>query len=136
MNKLKIGDKAHRTKKITKKDIELFSEITGDRQALHYNQDLAKRLGYKSPIAQGGVITGVFNAIVAHQLPGEGSVFLNVNWNFRHAVFIGDLIKGEVEVLSVRNDKPITLLKTTITNQEGVVCVDGTALVYKRDLIK
>ncbi|HSW88022.1 MAG TPA: MaoC family dehydratase [Candidatus Saccharimonadales bacterium] len=134
MNKLKIGDKASLSKKITKKDIELFSEITGDRQALHYDEELAKRLGYNSPIAQGGVITGVFNAIVAHQLPGEGSVFLNVNWNFRQAVCIGDTIAGEVEVLSVRIDKPIIELKTTIINQDGVICVEGTALVYKRDL--
>lgn len=134
MKKLKTGDKAHLSKKITKKDIELFSEITGDRQALHYDDELAKKLGYNAPIAQGGVITGVFNAIVAHQLPGDGSVFLNVNWNFRQAVCIGDTITGEVEVLSVRDDKPITQLKTTITNQDGVICVDGTALVYKRDL--
>ena len=134
MSNIKIGDKATLKKEITKKDIELFTEITGDKQKLHYDDVLAKRLGYRAPIAQGGVITGVFNALVAHHLPGEGSVFLNTNWNFRQAVCIGDIITGEVEVVTVREDKPIFLLKTTIKNQDGVVCVEGTALVYKRDL--
>ena len=100
----------------------------------HTGRPLAARLGYPAPLAQGGVITGVFNAIVAHDLPGPGSVFLNVNWNFRRAVCIGDTITGEVEVLSVRADKPIVELRTTVTNQDGAVCLDGTALVYRRPL--
>ncbi len=131
---VQVGQRASRTKTITERDIALFTEMTGDHQALHYDQALAERLGYRAPLAQGGVITGIFNAIVAHDLPGEGSVFLNVNWNFRHAVCIGDTITGEVEVLSVREDKPIVRLKTTVTNQDGTVCLDGEALVYRRPI--
>ncbi len=134
MEGIAVGMRAARTKQITRRDIELFTEITGDRQALHYDQALAERLGYPAPLAQGGVITGIFNAIVAHDLPGPGSVFLNVNWNFRQAVCIGDEITGEVEVLAVREDKPIVRLKTTVTNQHGVVCLDGEVLVYRRPI--
>lgn len=131
---IKVGQRASRSKRIERRDIELFTELTGDHQALHYDQALAERLGYSAPLAQGGIITGIFNAIVAHDLPGAGSVFLNVNWNFRHAVCIGDEITGEVEVLSVREDKPITRLRTTVTNQDGVVCLDGEALIYRRPI--
>lgn len=134
MNNIHVGQKASRKKTMTKHDVELFTQLTGDKQALHYDESLAKRLGYRAPIVQGGVITGIFNAIVAHDLPGPGSVFLNVNWNFRKAVCIGDTITGAVEVLSVRSDKPIVELKTTITNQEGDTVLDGTALVYIRKL--
>ena len=42
----------------------------------------------------------------------------------------GDTITAEVEVLEVREDKPIARLRTTITNQDGTVVLDGTALVY------
>src|SRR3954468_14408683 len=117
MSTIQVGQRASRTKRIEQRDIELFTELTGDHQALHYDQALAERLGYAAPLAQGGVITGIFNAIVAHDLPGAGSVFLNVNWNFRQAVCIGDEITGEVEVLSVRDDKPLIRLRTTVTNQ-------------------
>lgn len=134
MESIKVGQRASRQKQLERRDVELFSELTGDRQALHYDEALAARLGFPAPIVQGGVITGSFNAIVAHQLPGPGSVFLNVNWNFRSAVYIGDTITGEVEVLSVREDKPIVALRTIITNQEGIVCLEGTALVYKRQI--
>lgn len=134
MKQLKVGQKASRSKTMTQHDVELFTELTGDHQSLHYDKDLAKRLGHPAPLVQGGVITGIFNAIVAHDVPGEGSVFLNVNWNFRHAVCIGDTVTAEVEVVSIREDKPIVELKTTITNQDNVTCLDGTALVYIRNL--
>jgi acyl dehydratase len=126
--------KASRKKTMSRRDVELFSELTGDRQALHYDEVLAKKLGHPAPLVQGGVITGLFNAIVAHDLPGEGSVFLNVNWNFRKAICIGDTVIAEVEVLAVREDKPIIQLKTTIHNQHKELCLDGTALIYIRDI--
>jgi hypothetical protein len=43
----------------------------------------------------------------------------------------GDVITARVVVTSVRDDKPITTLATTITNQDGVVVLDGTAVVWR-----
>jgi acyl dehydratase len=76
------------------------------------------------------VTSGLLNAVVAEDLPGPGSVFLHVDWSFRAPVMPGDEITAEVEVLEMRADKPITKLRTTITNQLGTVVLDGTALVY------
>ena len=39
-------------------------------------------------------------------------------------------ITAEVEVLEAREDKPITRLRTTVSNQDGTVVLDGTALVW------
>ena len=58
-------------------------------------------------------------------------MFLHVDWSFRAPVRPGDRITAEVEVLAVRDDKPISTLRTTITNQDGVVVLDGRALVYR-----
>ena len=71
---------------------------------------------------------------VAEDLPGPGSVFLHVDWSFRAPVRPGDEITAEAEVLAVRDDKPICTLRTTITNQDGTVVLDGTALVYREPL--
>jgi len=76
------------------------------------------------------VTTGLLNAVVAEDLPGPGSVFLRVEWDFRAPVRPGDEITAEVEVLAVRSDKPITTLRTTITNQDATVVLDGNALVW------
>jgi len=83
---------------------------------------------------QGGATPGLLNAVVAEELPGPGSVFLHVDWNFRAPVHPGDEITAEVEVLEIRADKPLTTLRTTIVNQDGVVVLDGTALVWTEQL--
>jgi acyl dehydratase len=57
-----------------------------------------------------------------------------VDWSFRAPVRPGDVITAEVEVLELRVDKPISTLRTTITNQDGVVVLEGTALVYREPL--
>jgi acyl dehydratase len=79
---------------------------------------------------QGGVTTAILNAVVAEDLPGPGSVFLNVTWDFRAPVRPGDTITGEVEVVDVRHDKPITRLRTRVVRDDGVVAVEGTAVCY------
>ena len=125
-----VGDKASRTRLVRSEDIALFTELTGDRNPLHYDEELAARSRFGGLIVQGGVPSGLLNAVVAEDLPGPGSVFLHVNWSFSAPVKPGDEITAEVEVVEAREDKPITTLRTTITNQEGPVVLDGTALVW------
>jgi acyl dehydratase len=129
-----VGQTARRTRTITARDIELFTEMTGDRNPLHYDAAVASASRFGGIIVQGGVTSGLLNALVAEDLPGPGSVFLHVDWNFRAAVRPGDSITAEAEVLELRDDKPICRLRTTITNQDGTVVLDGTALVYREPL--
>ncbi len=125
-----VGDKASRSRRVRAEDILLFTELTGDRNPLHYDEEAAASSRFGGLIVQGGVTSGLLNAVVAEDLPGPGSVFLHVDWSFKAPVRPGDEITAEVEVLEARADKPITRLRTTITNQEGTVVLDGTALVW------
>jgi acyl dehydratase len=129
-----VGDTARRTRTIRARDIELFTELTGDRNPLHYDSELASRSRFGGLIVQGGVTSGLLNAVVAEDLPGPGSVFLHVDWSFKSPVRPGDTITAEVEVLEARRDKPLTKLRTTITNQDGTVVLDGSALVWTEPL--
>jgi acyl dehydratase len=131
---MNVGDVARRTRTITARDIELFTEMTGDRNPLHYDERAASASRFGGIIVQGGVTSGLLNALVAEDLPGPGSVFLHVDWSFRAAVQPGDEITAEAEVIEVRADKPICRLRTTITNQDGTTVLDGTALVYREPL--
>ena len=101
---------------MTERDIELFTELTGDRNPLHYDEEAAARSRFGGLIVQGGVTSGLLNAVVAEDLPGPGSVFLHVDWSFKAPV------------------RPLTRLRTTIVNQEGTVVLDGTALVWTEPL--
>ena len=134
--RVQVGDKASRSRKVTTRDIELFTEMTGDRNPLHYDAELAEASRFGGLIVQGGVTSGLLNALVAEDLPGPGSVFLHVDWSFRAPVRPGDEITASAEVLEVRPDKPICTLRTTITNQDGTVVLEGTALVYREPLAR
>jgi acyl dehydratase len=129
-----VGQTARRSRAVSPRDIELFTELTGDRNPLHYDEEAAARSRFGGIIVQGGVTTGLLNAVVAEDLPGPGSVFLHVDWSFKAPVRPGDELTAEVEVLEARTDKPISRLRTTITNQEGTIVLDGTALVWSEPL--
>jgi acyl dehydratase len=128
---MKPGSIAQRTRVVSQRDIELFTELTGDRNPLHYNEELAAATRFGGLIVQGGVTSGLLNAVVAEDLPGPGSVFLRVAWNFLAPVRPGDEITAEVEVLEVHATKPVFRIRTTITNGDGVVVLDGDAHVYR-----
>ena len=128
------GDTASRSRTVRSEDIEHFAAATGDRNPLHFDEERATRSRFGGIIVQGGVTSGLLNAVVAEDLPGPGSVFLHVDWNFKAPVKPGDRITATVEVLEARQDKPITRLDTSITNQDDITVLDGTALVWTEPL--
>lgn len=129
-----VGQKAALTRTVTQEDIELFTAISGDHNPLHYDEELARATQFGGIIVQGGITSAILNAVVAEKLPGPGTVFLHVDWNFRAPVRPGDTITGEVEVLKVRADKPLTELKTTVTRGDGTLALEGEALCYTMPL--
>jgi len=129
-----VGQKAQRTRLVTNHDIKLFTEISGDRNPLHYDEELAKSTRFGSIVVQGGITSAILNAVVAEDLPGPGTVFLQVNWRFKAPVRPGDTITGEVEVTKVREDKPITDLNTRVSLSDGSVVLEGNAVCYTMPL--
>jgi acyl dehydratase len=125
-----VGDVAELSRTVSDADIERFTQISGDRNPLHYDLEAAKFSRFGEIVVQGGITSAILNAVVAEKLPGPGTVFLNVNWNFAAPVRPGDTITGRVEVIEVRNDKPITKLRTTVTRDDGTVALEGTAVCY------
>jgi acyl dehydratase len=135
MSTPQVGAFARLTRTVSDRDIALFTEITGDRNPLHYDEDLAARSRMGGIVVQGGVTSGLLNALVAERLPGPGSVFLEVAWRFPAPVRPGDVITARATVTAVREDKPITTLATTITNQDGVTVLEGTAVVWRDPVV-
>ena len=126
----KVGDVAEMSRTVATSDIESFTDISGDRNPLHYDLQAAQSSRFGEIVVQGGVTSAILNAVVAEELPGPGTVFLNVNWDFKAPVRPGDTITGRVEVLEAREDKPITTLRTTVTRGDGTVVLEGTAVTY------
>ena len=125
-----IGQQAERSRTVTARDIELFTEISGDRNPLHYDEAIASATAFGGIVVQGGVTSAILNAVVAEDLPGPGTVFPQTNWAFRAPVRPGDTITGKVTITSVREDKPITELDTQVVIADGTIVLEGSAVCY------
>ncbi len=112
---LTVGLKASRSLTLTAEHVEKYAEITGDYNPLHFDEAFAAGTKFGRLVVQGGLTTGILNALVAMDMPGPGTVFLSHDFKFTAPVFIGDTITGDAEVLSVHASKPVTQLKITIT---------------------
>ncbi|MHC1558780.1 MaoC family dehydratase [Actinomycetospora sp. C-140] len=126
----RVGQSASRSRLVTARDIELFTAISGDRNPLHYDAEYAAATRFVGIVVQGGVTTAVLNAVVAEDLPGPGSVFLQLDLRFLAPVRPGDVITGTVEVTAARTDKPITTLDVRVTRDDGITAVAGTAVCW------
>lgn len=125
-----VGERASRTLVVTEQSLELYAQITGDRNPLHFDDEFANATRFGSRVAQGGITAGILNAVVAMDLPGPGSVFMSQELRYLAPVRVGDEITGEVVVLSAREDKPIVRLEVRVTRGDGTRVIEGEASVY------
>jgi acyl dehydratase len=127
---LAVGQKARRSLQLTRVEVDAYARITGDYNPLHFDERFAAATRFGRLVVHGGLTAGILNALVAEDLPGPGSVFMNQNLKYLAPVFIGDTIIGEVEVLSVHESKPVTQLRATVTRDGGEVVLEGECWVY------
>jgi acyl dehydratase len=125
-----IGTTATWTRTFTADEVEAFARISGDRNPLHFDAGFAEHTKLGGLVVQGGLTTGLFNALVAMELPGPGSVFLHQEWDYPAPVFVGDTVTAHAEVIEARVDKPITRLRCVARRQDGTEVLRGECLVY------
>jgi acyl dehydratase len=125
-----VGTKASVTRTFSEEDVARYAELTGDHNPLHFDEAYARATRPGRLIVHGGLTTGLFNALVAEQLPGPGSVFLSQAWDYPAAVGIGESVTAEVEVLESRGDKPVTRLRCRAWLADGTEVLRGESVVY------
>ena len=126
---LQIGMSDSTTKVITEQDILTFAELSTDKNPLHIDPVAASKGMFGKQIAHGMLVASLISAVLGTKMPGEGSVYLGQELKFKRPVFIGDTIEAKAEVIELREEKHIVILKTTCTNQDGVVVIDGFATI-------
>ena len=126
---LTIGDSASLTKTFSDEDVRAFAAISGDNNPVHLDDDYAATTQFKKRIAHGMLTAGLISAILGTQLPGEGTIYLGQTINFRAPVYLDDTITATVTVIKMHERKPIVTLETVCKNQDGVVVLDGEAVV-------
>lgn len=129
MAEIKTGDFAEFSKTISEADISLFAGLTGDLNPAHINEEYAKNTFFKTRIAHGILLAGFISATIGMQLPGPGTIYIKQELTFLVPVRIGDTITARAEVAEINTEKNRVVLKTTCSNQNGEIVLDGQALV-------
>lgn len=128
-DQLQIGMSAKSTREISEELIKTFSEISGDMNPVHLNEEYAKTTLFKSRIAHGLLVASFISALIANELPGEGSIYLKQDLNFLKPVYIGDIIETAVTITELKTEKKIIKLQTKCSNQNGDEVIAGEAII-------
>jgi len=129
IDRIQVGDAAEFSKTVTETDIYLYAGITGDLNPAHINEAYAKNTFFKTRIAHGMFTAGFISNLLGMQLPGPGTIYQKQTLSFLAPVRFGDTVTARAEVVEVLAEKNRVRLKTTCTNQDGTVVLDGEALV-------
>ncbi len=128
-DQLNIGDSATFSKTISEGDVYLFAGITGDLNPAHMDAVSAAGGMFKQRIAHGMLSGSFISTVIGMQLPGPGSIYVGQTLSFRAPVFFGDTLTAKAEVSEKLEERKWVKLKTTVTNQDGKLVIDGEATV-------
>ena len=125
---LEIGMSAESVHTITEQDIELFAQVSGDRNPLHMDDDFASKTVFGKRIAHGALSASFISGILGNDLPGPGSVFIALSMRFRRPVYIGDEVTARAEVTE-KQDKGNRVTLKVSCSVDGKRCIAGEAQV-------
>ena len=124
-----IGYKDSFTKQINEEDVQKFSELTGDVNPVHMNEEYASTTRFKKRIAHGVISAGIISALVGNKLMGVGSIYVAQELNFLAPVFIGDTLTASGEVVERYEEKRRIKVKMEVHNQDGKLVTEGYGIV-------
>ncbi|HNW33737.1 MAG TPA: MaoC family dehydratase [Candidatus Ozemobacteraceae bacterium] len=129
---IKVGDRAELSKQVTDADIMAFATVTGDFNPVHVNEEYAKKTQFGGRIAHGMLTAGLVSAVLGMKLPGANAIYMKQELAFLGPVRIGDTVTAAVEVIEKVDEKHRVILRTSVTNQDGKLILDGKATLMKK----
>ena len=124
-----VGYKDSFTKQINEEDVQKFSELTGDVNPVHMNEEYASTTRFKKRIAHGVISAGIISALVGNKLMGVGSIYVSQELKFLAPVFIGDTLTASGEVVERYEAKRRIKVKMEVHNQDGKLVTEGYGIV-------
>lgn len=109
---IEMGMTRYLRKHVTDRDIEMFAEVSTDRNPVHLDDDYAQDTIFEGRIAHGMLTAGLISAVIGEQLPGHGTVYLGQSLKFLAPVRPGDTVHAEVKVVDIDIAKRRVTLET------------------------
>ncbi|MEK6798233.1 MAG: MaoC family dehydratase [Planctomycetota bacterium] len=125
---LRVGDTGSFTKTITEADVCAFAGVSGDFNPLHIDEEYARRTVFGRRIAHGILTAGIISTVLGGEIPGVGTIFVELHIKFLKPVYFGDTIKATATVMEVIHPKRIRMMVACL-NQGGEDVALGNAIV-------
>ena len=126
----KLGDGFSFEKRITAEDVKQFARVVGDHNPIHLDEEFAEKSFFKKRIVHGAFLVGLISKILGMDFPGKGTVYISQDLVFKRPAYVGETVNVEVKVTEVIAEKRRLVLGTNVLNENGKVCVAGSATVW------
>lgn len=126
--KLAVGDQGTYTKAMTERDVFAFADASGDYNPLHIDEDYARRSVFGSCVVHGILTAGIISTVLSSEIPGQGTIFVELHIRFLKPVFVGDTVTATGTVMEFINPQRVRML-VACTNQHGHDVAIGNAVV-------
>lgn len=114
---------------ISEELIQKFAQFANDFNPVHFDDEAAKKQGFKSRIAHGMLTASLFSGMMANKFPGPGTIYLNQTFKFHAPIYLNDKISLRLELIAVKEGKPICTIKTEAFGEDGSLKISGEAIV-------
>ncbi|MEP6342844.1 MAG: MaoC family dehydratase [Maricaulaceae bacterium] len=129
---LEVGMKATTSMEITGEKIDIFAELTGDKNPIHVDEEFAKTTMFGQRIAHGALSASLISAVLGNDLPGPGAVFVELNLRFRRPAFIGDEVIAVAEVAEINERNGRVKMKCYCEVNGKQICRGDAGVVVKK----
>ena len=129
INEISVGDRAEICRTISESDVYLYCGITGDSNPLHLNEEYARGTRLKRRVVPGGLVASMGTALTAAELPGPGTMGLEIYLKMYSPVYIGDTLSAVGTVKECFLERNIVKLELQWLNQNGQVIGEGFVVV-------
>ena len=128
-NDISIGQQESFMIIITASMVEKFSNLSGDLNPLHMDNEFAESSSFKKRIVHGMLLASFFSQLIGMKLPGKNALYFSQTLNFRSTCYIDDKIEIIGEVIEKSDSTQIITVSTTIFNKSKTCLIDGIAKI-------
>ncbi len=125
---LQVGDSGTFSKTVTEADVLAFAGASGDFNPLHIDEEYARKSVFGQRVAHGILTAAIISTVLGGEIPGLGTIFVELQIRFLKPVFFGDTVTARATVTEIINPKRVRLM-VACTNQKGEDVALGNAVV-------